>query len=74
MEIIIADFYTKFLQGNCFRLFQGIILNINYEDVQNILCSKKLTLKEGPKNGERATNDLSLQECVEGNDKTVKKY
>ena len=35
-EMMIADLYTKPLQGMMFRLFWNMILSLNYEDVQNI--------------------------------------
>ena len=49
-----------------------MILNINDQDIQHIICSKNLTLKKDNKSGECSTNDQSLQECVEENDQIVK--
>ena len=45
-EIMVADFYTKPLQGKLFRLFQNMILDINNKDAQNIICEEKLTILE----------------------------
>ena len=33
IEIMVADLYTKLIQGNLFRLLQNKILNLNNEDV-----------------------------------------
>ena len=35
-EMVVADFYTKPLQGKLFRLFQNMIMKLNDEDVHNI--------------------------------------
>ena len=43
---MIAYFYSKPLQGNLFEIFQNMILNLNNEDVKNIICTKKLAVKE----------------------------
>ena len=43
-----------------------MILNLNDEDAQNIICAKKLTIMEDHNNSNYCKkNDLSLQECVE---------
>ena len=42
-KIMIADFYTKPLQGKLFRLFRNLILNLHEEDIRNITLSEKLT-------------------------------
>ena len=49
-------------------------LNLNNKGVKNIICAEKLTLKEGHNSSECATNYQSPQECVEENNKIVKKY
>ena len=57
-EMTIVDFYTKPLQGKQFRLFQKMILNLNDEDVQNIICAEKLSILEDyNKNNYRDKND-----------------
>ena len=38
-EMMIADFYTKPLQGKLFRLFRNLILNLREEDIRNITFS-----------------------------------
>ena len=45
-EIIIADFYTKPLQGKLFRLFRNLILNLREEDIRNITVLEKITKME----------------------------
>ena len=37
-EMTITDFYIKPLQGNVFKIFCNMILNLSNEDVQNIIC------------------------------------
>ena len=34
-EMMIADFYTKSLQGKLFRIFRNLIMNIGDEDITN---------------------------------------
>lgn len=34
-EMMVADFYTKSLQGKLFRLFRSIILNLDDADMKN---------------------------------------
>ena len=46
MEIIFAHFYTKILQGKLFRLLRNIIMDLNDEAIQNIVCTWKLTITE----------------------------
>ena len=53
---MITNFYTTPLQGKIFRLVWNMILNINEKYVQNIMCDKKLALKEGHKRGECTTD------------------
>ena len=64
-EMMIPEFCTKLLQGIMFRLFQKMIMNINDKDVQNIICAKKLTLKEDCKSDYHDKNDRPSQACVE---------
>ena len=43
-----------------------MILNLNDEDAQNIICAKKLTIMEDHNESNYLNkNDLSSQECVE---------
>ena len=64
-EMIIADFYTKPVQGKMFRLFQNMILNPNDKYTQNNIRVDKLTLMEYYKSDDRDKNFRFLQECVE---------
>ena len=59
-EMMVADFYTKPLQGKLFRLFRSIILNLDDADMKEHCERSNSPYK--PKNDE-------LQECVE-KDKT----
>ena len=64
--MMIADFYTKPLQGKLFRLFRNLI----QEDIRNITLSEKLTKMEAKtEDADRAIAVESEQECVVGNDK-----
>ena len=69
-EMMIADFYTKPLQGKLFRLFRNLILNLREEDIRNITLSEKFTKMEAKtEDADRAIAVELAQECVEGNDK-----
>ena len=57
-EMMIADFYTKPLQGKLFRLFRNLILNLREEDMRNITLLEKLT-KMKSKDGRCRTRDSS---------------
>ena len=64
-EMMIADFYTKPLQGKLFRLFQNLILNLREEDIRNITLSEKFTQMETKtEDDDRAIAIRSVQECV----------
>ena len=64
-EIMIADFYTKPLQGKLFRLFRNLVLNLCKEDIQNITLLEKLTKMEtNTEDSDRAIAIKSSQECV----------
>ena len=64
-EMMIADFYTKPLQGKLFRLFRNLILNLREEDIRNITLSEKLTeMKTKMEDADRAIAVESAQECV----------
>ena len=64
-EMIIADFYTKPVQGKMFRLFQNMILNPNDKYTQNNIRVDKLTLMEYYKSDDRDKNFRFSKECVE---------
>ena len=67
-KMMIADFYTKPLQGKLFRLFRNLILNLREEDIRNITLSEKLTKMEAKtEDANRAIAVESVQECVVGN-------
>ena len=73
IEMIIAEFYTKPLQGKLFRLFQNLILNLREEDISNITLSEKLTkIESKTEDADRVIAVESVQECVEGNNKYEK--
>ena len=64
----VADFYTKPLQGKIFRLFQNMILNLNDEDVQHIICTEKIAITEDHNTrNDRDKYDRPSHECVEKN-------
>ena len=64
-EMMIADIYTKPLQGKLFRLFQNLILNLREEYIQNITLSEKLTQMETKtEDADRAIAVGSAQERV----------
>ena len=68
MEMMIADFYTKPLQGKLFRLFRNLILNLRQEDIQNITLSEKLTQMETKtEDADRMIAVKSVQECLDEN-------
>ena len=69
-EMMIADFYTKPLQGKLFRLFRNLTLNLSEEDIINMKNSEKLTTMEArTENADRAKAVESVQECVVKNKK-----
>ena len=45
-EMMIAELYMKPLQGEMFRLFRNLILNVCEEDIRNITLLEKLTQME----------------------------
>ena len=65
-EMMIADFYTKRLQGKLFRFFRNMTLNLNDENMQNIICAEKLTLMENYKSNDHDINDRGSVEAAEG--------
>ena len=62
-ELLIADFYTKPLQGAQFRKLRDIILNIQ----DGVSKSSKMLLKEIKEVPDKPTTLSSPQECVEIN-------
>ena len=68
--MMIADFYTKPLQGKLFRLFRNLILNLREEDIRNKTFSENLTKMEAKtEDANRAIAVESAHKCVVGNNK-----
>ena len=63
-DMLIADFYTKPLQGKLFRIFRNLILNLNDKDSLNISRTEQLLKKEMPT--PTTSRSKSSQECVGG--------
>ena len=67
-DMMIADFYTKPLQGKMIRLFQNLILNLCEEDIRNTTLAEKLTKTEAEtEDADRAIAAESVQERVARN-------
>ena len=43
---MIADFYTKPLQENLFRLFHNLLLNLNNRESENTQAAAELDIKQ----------------------------
>ena len=70
VEMMIADLYTKYLQGKSFRLFWNLILNLGEEYIINIKNLETLTkIEKKTESADCAKSSKSLQECVVKNDK-----
>ena len=70
-EMVIEDFYTKPLQGELFRLFRNLILNLREENISDMTSSDKLTKMEIKiENADREKAVESAQECVMENEKS----
>ena len=59
-EMMLADFYSKPLQGKMFRLFRSILLNLDDPDMKDYCIKSDVTIKK---------SSVTSQECVEENDK-----
>ena len=67
-EMLLADFYTKPLQGSLFKIFRNMILNINDKQVDYFLHMQKKIRDNGTVS---ADNDKKRpQECV-GNEMKI---
>ena len=69
-EMMIPNFYTIPLQGEIFRLFQNLILNLCEEDIRNMTNLDKLTKMETKiENADCVKAVKPAQECVVENEK-----
>ena len=63
--MMIAEFYTKPLQGKLFKLFRDLILNLHEEDIRNITLLEKLTqIETKTEDTDHARAVESAQECA----------
>ena len=70
VEMMIADLYTKYLQGKSFKLFWNLILNLGEKYIINIENLETLTkIEKKTESADCAKSSDSLQECVVQNDK-----
>ena len=75
-DMLLADYYSKPLQGEKFRVFRNQTLNINETQVDDHLAKYKMTneIKNETKNFPNlapASTKRSSQECVEHIDKKI---
>ena len=66
--MLIADFYTKPLQGSLFIRFRKIILNLDDDVLGSNLVTKDRKINRKPKS---KTKPETSQKCVENNSKKV---
>ena len=70
-EMMVADFYTKTLQGKLFRIFINMILNINDPDIDTYVRSTYAKSKHKMVGLVTEPTLTEPQECVEHNKKIV---
>ena len=68
-DMLIADFYTKQLQGKQFRIYRNLLLNLQEPTCVNYTKAKELKQKQPiqhiPTNKTKCEDCVKLQECVE---------
>ena len=68
-DMLIADFYTKPLQGKQFRIFRNLLLNLQEPTCVNYTKAKELEQKQPIQHiltsKKKCENYVKLQECVE---------
>ena len=69
-EMMIADFYTKPLQGKLFRLFRNLILNVNDKEMEKLLQAESVAEQKDIDGDMRPASVSVPQECVEENRST----
>ena len=66
-EMMIADFFTKPLQGKSFRIFRNLIMNISDEDITNFTKAMNIYIPKNNCDTTPGNIDVISQEYVVGN-------
>ena len=64
-ELMIADFYTKPLQGKLFRIFRNMIMNTNDQDIKNFIEASGTYPEQDDSDATLDEPSTTSQECVE---------